>query len=138
MTMPDVTIDLISRFLAAYSARNIDDMLDCFGEDAALDITNSERVIGRRQIRFALAERLKQFEERVGDIVIMTTENGSRAAAEFTLRGRYRSDADELPPASGQDYALAAGVFCEAEDAGLSRLSLRFNPVELRRQVSGH
>lgn len=138
MGSPAETRKLIETWLSAYSARRIDDMLACVSDNAALDISGQERVTGRRQIRFALAERFKQFEESVADIEIMMNDSGTRGAAEFTLRGRYRSDADELPPASGQPYSQLAGIFFEVEGGLFSRLSYRFNLIELRLQLEAN
>lgn len=135
MNSIETTDRLIRAFLAAYDDRNLDVIVEGFDEDGELDISGSARVIGRREIRFAMAERFKLFEESVGDIVILNDGNGMRGAAEFTLRGKYRSDADGLPAAKGQSYSLGAGLFCEVEDGRFTRISLRYNPMELHRQV---
>jgi len=135
MNSIESTDRLIRAFLAAYDDRNLDVIVEGFDADGVLDISGSPRVIGRREVRFAMAERFKLFEESVGDIVILNDGNGMHGAAEFTLRGKYRSDADGLPPANGQSYSLSAGLFCEVEDSRFTRISLRYNTLELHRQV---
>ena len=135
MNSIEATERLIRAFLTAYDDRKLDVIVDSFDEDGELDISGSARVIGQQEIRFAMAERFKQFEESIGDIVILNDGNGMRGAAEFTLRGTYRADADYLPPAYGQSYSLAAGLFCEVEESKFTRISLRYNPMEQHRQV---
>ena len=51
------------------------------------------------------------YRERLTDLVIMTSADGRRAAAEFVVHGEYLADDDGLPPARGQAYVLPAGAF---------------------------
>lgn len=135
MSQTSYTGDLIKNFLAAVGDRDLDLMVACFDEDGAFDASGAERVIGQREIRFALAARLRQFTESVGDIITLEDDSGTRGAAEFTLRGEYVADAEGLPAASKQAYSLSAGLFCEVEEGRFLRLSLRYNPQDLLRQL---
>ena len=51
------------------------------------------------------------YRETLTDIVIMVSDDGTRAAAEFTVNGAYLN-ADGRPPANGQRYVLPAGASC--------------------------
>ena len=50
---------------------------------------------------------------QLADMVIMTSPDGARAAAEFTVHGEYIATDEGLPKAEGQRYVLPAGAFLE-------------------------
>jgi GNAT superfamily N-acetyltransferase len=51
------------------------------------------------------------YRERLSDIVVMASPDGTRAAAEFTVNGTYLATDEGLPEARGQTYVLPAGGF---------------------------
>ena len=61
------------------------------------------------------------------DIVVFASEDGTRAAAEFTVRGRYRETAAGLPEASNQAYSIPAGQFFSLEDGKITRVTTYYN-----------
>ena len=76
-------------------------------------------------------------EQRVSDLVVMTNADGSRAAAEFRLDGRYlRTDGDFLA-AKGQRYRLRVGAFFDIVDGRIARISNHYNLADWIAQVEG-
>lgn len=126
---------LVMRFLTAFNEGDREAMLACLGEDVVHDINQGGREIGIEKFRWFVAARARHFRESIGDIAVMTDEGGTRAAAEFTLRGIYVATTDGLPPATGQQYALAAGCFFEVDDGRISRVSEHFNRAALVEQL---
>ena len=51
------------------------------------------------------------YEEKLGDITVMVSKDGTRAAAEFNVSGKYLHTELGLPDAAGQTYNLPAGAF---------------------------
>ena len=127
----------IEAYFEAFNASDYDGMLGLLDEDVVHDINQGKREIGREKYSWFLARMRQHYDERVADLVIMTTPDGARAAAEFTVRGTYIATAEELPPASGQTYSIAAGIFFELDDGRISRVSTYYNLNEWIRQVEG-
>lgn len=132
----DETRDLIGRYLAAFNASDSEAMLACLHDDVAHDINQGGREIGKEKFRWFNAEMARHYDEELSDIVILTGQGGSRAAAEFTVRGTYRATAGGLPEARGQGYTLPAGIFFEIDDELISRVTTCYNLQNWIEQVS--
>ena len=132
----DTTTALIRRYLEAFNAKSSEGMLDCLSDDVAHDINQGGREIGKEKFRWFNAMMSRHYEETLGDIEIMVNESGSRAAAEFTVRGTYLATADGLPPANGQTYSLPAAILFEVDDGLISRVTTHYNLADWIAQVS--
>lgn len=128
---------IIERFLSAFNAGDPDAALACLADGVAHDINQGERQIGREAFRWYLAKRRRHFRETVADIAIMSDEGGTRAAAEFTLRGSYLASVEGLPAADGQTYALPAALFFEIDDGLISRVTSYWNETLQRSELGG-
>ena len=133
---PEATRTLITRYLDAFNAKDFEGMLDCLDEDVAHDINQGGREIGRDAFRWFNAQMAKHYDERLTDIVIMVNETGSRAAAEFTVHGRYEVTAEGLPEADGQGYSLPAAILFEIDAGRITRVSTHYNLKDWIAQVS--
>ncbi len=134
MSQPE-TIQRIEAYFAAFNASDYDGLLSLLDEDVIHDINQGQREIGREKFSWFLARARQHYQESVHDIVIMTAPDGSRAAAEFTVRGTYLSTAEGLPEAQGQSYSISAGIFFELDGGRISRISSYYNLSEWIRQV---
>ena len=132
----DETRHLIEAYYAAFNAADWDAMLALLDEDVAHDINQGGREIGKEKFRWFNAMMSRHYEETLGDIEIMVNESGSRAAAEFTVRGTYLATADGLPPANGQTYSLPAAILFEVDDGLISRVTTHYNLADWIAQVS--
>lgn len=108
------TIDLITRFLAALDAGDVPAALALLHEDVVHDTSQAGREIGPDKYRWHLAERSRRARESFHDIAIMATDDGTRAAAEFTLKGRGRD---------GEAYSVNAGMFFSVSDGRIERIT---------------
>jgi steroid delta-isomerase-like uncharacterized protein len=73
--------------------------------------------------------------EQVEDLVVLTHPNGSRAAAEFFIRGRYLTTDKDLPPATGQTYHLRVGAFFDILEGRIARVTNYYNLTDWLRQI---
>lgn len=128
---------LIERYYAAFNAGDSAAMLDCLTEDVAHDINQGGRQSGKAAFRDFLAHMDRCYRERLTDIVVMTSPDGDRAAAEFVVHGEYLADDEGLPSASGQSYVLPAGAFFEVRGDLISRVSVHYNLADWIAQVGG-
>lgn len=109
-------IGLIERFITALNAGDFDAAIACLHEDVVHDTGGENRAFGQSAFRESLVRRQAETNEELGDVVIMASDDGTRAAAEFTRRGR--SDAG-----AGKHYSVAGGMFFAIEDATIIRVS---------------
>lgn len=133
----EATAALVARYYAAFNADDNDSMLACLTEDVAHDINQGGRQSGKPAFRDFLKHMDRCYRERLADIVVMTSQDGARAAAEFVVHGEYLADDDGLPPATGQRYVLPAGAFFEVRDGLISRVSVHYNLADWIAQVGG-
>lgn len=129
------TEKLVRRYLDAFNAADHEGMLACLSEDVAHDINQGGREIGREKFRWFLGMMARHYRETLSDIAIMVAPGGTRAAAEFTVRGTYLSTAEGLPEADGQTYSLPAGIFFDIDDALISRVTTYYNLKDWIAQV---
>lgn len=115
---------------AYYTAFNADDMpafLDLLADDVVHDINQGERQVGKATFAAFMDKMNRCYRERLTDIVVMQNAEGSRAAAEFIVHGKYLADDEGLPPANGQTYVLPAGAFFEIKHGKVARISNYYN-----------
>ena len=128
---------LIARYYAAFNAGDNGGMLACLTDEVAHDINQGSRQSGKAAFADFLAHMDRCYKERLDDIVIMASADGSRAAAEFVVHGAYLNTDEGLPPATGQTYVLPAGAFFDVRDGRISRVSVYYNLADWTAQVGG-
>ena len=131
------SLALIARYYAAFNAGDGEAMLSCLADDVVHDINQGERQSGKAAFRAFLAHMDRCYRERLSDIVIMASDDGAHAAAEFIVHGEYLASDDGLPEASGQTYELPAGAFFTIVDGAISRVSVYYNLADWISQVGG-
>lgn len=127
---------LISRYLAAFNAGDIDGMLACLADEVLHDVNQGgERRVGKERFH-AFCERMAHhYREKLSEIVVMATADGARAAAEFNVSGAYLVTDEGLPPAAGQTYRLPAGIFFAVRDGRITRVTTYYNLTDWIAQV---
>ena len=126
---------LVRQYYEAFNRGDRDAMLALLTEDVAHDINQGGRETGKDAFRRFLAHMDRCYRERLADIVVMTSPDGSRAAAEFVVHGTYLATDEGLPPANGQTYVLPAGTFFELRDGKIARVTTCYNLADWSRQV---
>ena len=135
--MRQATVDLINRYYAAFNAGDMPAFLGMLTEDVAHDVNQGGRETGKRAFAAFMQRMNRSYKEEIVDITVMTNEDGSRAAAEFTVLGKYLVTDEGLPEASGQTYRLPAGAFFEIRGGQVARVTNYYNLPDWIAQVGG-
>jgi steroid delta-isomerase-like uncharacterized protein len=126
---------LIRDYYSAFNAGDVDGFLALLTEDVVHDINQGGREKGKKAFAAFLARMNRSYEEQIVEIEVLVNDNGSRAAAEFIVLGKYLKSDEGLPPASGQTYRLPAGAFFEIRDGKVARISNYYNLKDWLKQV---
>lgn len=130
------TSDLITRYYAAFNAKDWAKMAGCVAEDINHFVNEGDKRGGRKAFAEFIAHMDDCYDETLTDIVVMPSADGSRAAAEFIVNGIYKKTDAGLPEAHGQTYKLPAGAFFDVRDGAIQRVTTYYNLKEWIRQVS--
>jgi steroid delta-isomerase-like uncharacterized protein len=128
--------DLVERFLAALNGNDMDAALALLSIDVAFDTREGTREIGRDKVHWHLGLFHRHFREQYEDIAVMVAPGGVRAAAEFTISGKYLSSKDGFPEATGQNYQIPAGMFFEIDDDQITRVTTYVDTTTWRAALS--
>jgi steroid delta-isomerase-like uncharacterized protein len=128
---------LIRAYYAAFNAKDETGFLALLAEDVVHDINQGGREHGKKSFAAFLTRMNLCYDEEIVDLVVMANDDGSRAAAEFTVLGTYMASDSGLPPAHGQKYRLAAGAFFDIKNNRVSRISNYYNLEDWLKQVGG-
>lgn len=129
------TLELIQRYYDAFNRGDRETMLALLAEDVVHDLNQGAREHGREAFRAFMQRMDRCYRERLSDVVLMTSADGQRAAAEYVVHGEYLADDDGLPPARGQRYALPGGAFFEVRGGCIHRVSNYYNLQDWIAQV---
>ena len=132
----DRTSALVLRFCAAYSRGDVEGMLDCVAEDLMHDVNQGPRESGKAAFRAYLQQHVRSYREEWRDVVVMSIDDGTRAAAEFSVHGVYQNAAPGLPTAQGQRYVLTAGVFFAINQGKIARITPYYNQYDRQAQIA--
>ena len=128
---------LIRAYYAAFNAGDTEGMLALMTADVAHDINQGQRESGIPAFRAFMGRMNAHYKEVLHDIVVMVSEDGTRASAEFTVHGTYLATDEGLPEARGQTYILPAGAFFEVREGRIARVTNYYNLTDWIAQVGG-
>ena len=142
MSDPRATAEaLVRSYYAAFEAGDAEAFLALLADDVTHDISQGGREHGRDAFRHFMAHMDRCYRERIADLTVMATADGSRAAAEFVVHGEYVATDPGVPPgtppASGQHYVLPAGAFFTLRDGRVARIANHYDLGDWVRQVGG-
>lgn len=131
-----MTKAVIEAYYDAFNRGDVEGMLALLDPDVEHHV--NEGGIRRGKILFAefCAHMSHCYRERLTDIVLFASEDGTRAAAEFVVNGEYLRTDSGLPEARGQTYVLPAGSFFTLRNGRISRVTTYYNLADWVRQVS--
>ncbi len=131
------TEELIRLYYEAFNTGDRPGMLRLLAKDVVHGINQGENVVGVEAFERFLAHMDRCYAEQVEDLVVMVDESGTRAAAEFFIRGQYLVTDEGLPPAEGQTYHLRVGAFFEIAEGRIARVTNYYNLQDWIHQVGG-
>ncbi len=133
----DAAAALVAAYYDAFNRGDRAAMLACLSDDVIHDVNQGGRETGREAFAAFLERMDRAYRERLEDIVVMTSPDGARAAAEFVVHGEYLAGEPGLPPAHGQRYVLPAGAFLQIAGGRIARVTTYYNLADWIRQVGG-
>lgn len=133
----ETTKKLIADYYAAFNAGNMRAFLDLLTNDVVHDINQGHREMGKEAFAQFMERMNHNYKERLTDMVIMASNDGTRAAAEFIVNGTYINSDEGLPPAHGQTYVLPAGAFFDVRQGKVARVTNYYNLQDWIKQVEG-
>ena len=127
---------LIESYYAAFNAGDMDRFLSLLTDDVIHDTNQGTREVGKEPFQAFMNRMNRNYKEQLVHMVIMSNEDGTRAAAEFVVLGEYLVTDEGLPEAKGQKYRLPAGAFFDISDGKVARITNYYNLEDWIRQVS--
>lgn len=128
--------ETISHYLDAFNIGDTEGMLACLSDDVAHHVNEGGLRRGKDMFRDYCDHMDACYREDLSDIVILMASDGTRAAAEYVVRGTYLKTDEGLPEADGQTYLLPAGTFFTLEDGLITRITSYYNFSDFRNQLS--
>lgn len=126
---------MIKTYYAAFNAGDRETMFSLLADDVVHDLNQGGSEVGLDTFRAFMVRMDRCYKETLEDIVIFESVDGSRAAAEFNVRGEYLSTDEGLPEANGQTYLIPAGAFFTLRDGKIARVTMYYNLQEWLRQI---
>ncbi|HLS59432.1 MAG TPA: ketosteroid isomerase-related protein [Paracoccaceae bacterium] len=127
---------LLEVYYDAFNRGDTEGMLACLADDVEHHVNEGGIRRGKDAFREFNAHMARCYRERLEDLVLMVSEDGTRGAAEFTVHGEYLATDDGLPEARGQTYTLPAGTFFGIRDGRITRVTTYYNLKDWIAQVS--
>ena len=131
------TLDLLRRYYDAFNNGHWDGMLELLTDDVVHDLNQGERQTGRDAFRAFMERMNRSYRERLTDVLVLSSPDGTRAGAEYVVHGEYIATDEGLPDANGQTYVLPGGAFFEIRDGRIARVTNYYNLQDWIRQVGG-
>lgn len=131
----DRSIELVLGYYDAFNRGDRQGMLALLAEDVVHDLNEGRRETGKAAFAVFMQRMDASYREQLRDIVVLVTQDGLRAAAEYVVHGEYLHTDEGLPPADGQTYALPGGAFFDIRDDRIARVTNYYNLQDWIRQV---
>jgi steroid delta-isomerase-like uncharacterized protein len=126
---------LIRKYYDTFNSGDREALLALLDDAVAHEINEGGVETGKEAFRAFLARMDRCYAETVEDLVVFSSNDPTRAAAEFFIRGKYLATDEGLPEASGQIYHLRVGAFFEARDGRITRVTNYYNLQSWLRMV---
>lgn len=135
--MREQTVELIKNYYDAFNNEDMNKFFSLLDENVIHDINQGHRETGKAAFQKFMTHMSKCYKESASNIVILTNDDGSRAAAEFIINGTYLVTDNGFLPANNQKYELPVGAFFEIKAGKIARVTNHYNVKEWVKLVSG-
>lgn len=125
----------IQSYYDAFNRGDREAMFALLDDGVIHDLNQGGRETGLAAFRSFMERMDRCYRESLEDLVTFTHPDGTRAAAEFLVRGEYLATDEGLPEATGQRYLLPAGAFFELHDGRITRVTMHYNLQDWLRQI---
>lgn len=130
-------IETVTGYFDAFNRGDVDGMVALLGEGFVHDVNQGGRRAGIERFSAFCHHMNTRYKEVARDLVVMASDDGTRAAAEFVIDGTYLATDEGLPEASGQTYSLPVGTFLALSGGKIVRVTTHYDLNDWNRQVGG-
>lgn len=132
----DHAIALVRAYYNALNRHDVAAALELLAEDVVHELNQGPREVGKAAFA-AFLERIEAcYHERLDEVVVLASADGSRASAEYMVDGRYVADDIGMPPARGQCFRMPGAAFFALRGGRIRRVSDHYNLQEWFSQVA--
>lgn len=103
--------ELIKNYYDAFNRQDMEVFLDFLSDDVIHNINQGDCQNGKDAFAKFMSHMNICYKEKVTNLVVMVSDDGTRAAAEFIIEGTYLVTDKGLPEAKQQQYRLPVGAF---------------------------
>jgi steroid delta-isomerase-like uncharacterized protein len=136
--MPLTPLNIIKRYYECFNNKDYTGMVDLLTAEVAHDINQGTREIGQEKFRQFLIHMDKHYDETIEELVLFSSSEPNRVAAEFIVQGRYKQTEPGFPPARGQSYRIPVGAFFQVRDGLIERVTNYYNVTAWREMVESN
>lgn len=130
------TKQLIHQYYDYFNQSDLNKFIDLLHDEVVHDINQGESQLGKQKFLSFMERMNRCYREQVKDLIIMTNEDGSHAAAEFIIEGTYVATDTGLPPANEQHYIIPCGAFFQIKNNKIARVTNYYNLNDWLKQVA--
>jgi steroid delta-isomerase-like uncharacterized protein len=127
--------EIISRYYDCFNRKDKDVVLALLDEYVIHNINQGASEAGKKMFADFIKHATQCYHETTQDLVIMVSEDGKRAAAEYIMVGSYVASDEGLPEAKGQKYELAGGGFFTLKNNKITRVTAYYNLNDWLQQI---
>jgi steroid delta-isomerase-like uncharacterized protein len=120
-------LDIVHGYYSYFNQKNWEGMLSLLHSEVRHEPNQGEVRIGNEKFTEFMQKMDEAYEETLTDIVLFTSSDDTRIAAEFVVNGVYKQAEEGFPPAHGQTYVLPAGAFLEVKEGKITRVTTYYN-----------
>jgi len=122
-----MSAQLIQTYYDSFNKMDFNKMLSLLSADVVHEVNEGEPQIGVETFKKFMGVMDAHYSEQVKDLVVFTSSNPQRFAAEFFIDGVYKKTQEGLPPANNQKYYIKVGAFFEVKDNKITRVTNHYN-----------
>lgn len=134
--MQENTLALIRQYYDYFNRDDITGFLSLLDENVVHLINQGDEEHGKQAFTAFMQRMAHSYQERISDLEIMVNQDGTRAAAEFIVNGKYLKTDHGLPEAQGQTYRLPCGAFFNIHHGKITRVANYYNLQDWLKQVT--
>lgn len=133
--MQENTQKIVADFYQFFNASELDKLFSLIDDDVIQEF-NYVKTFGKDNfIKFMTTSKIN-YDEQVGDYILMVSLDGRCATTYFKVKGKYNHTDDSALPANGQSYELMVINYFEIQNNKIVKGCCWFNEEDWVRQVS--
>lgn len=128
-------LNIIKCYYDCFNNKDYTGMLELLTAEVAHDINQGTREIGKEKFHQFLIRMDKHYDETIEELVLFSSSEPNRVAAEFIVQGRYKQAEPGFPAAREQGYRISVGAFFQVQDGLIERITNYYNVTAWREMV---